>query len=170
MTDITDTVTAILESAARLLPTPGYVNGDDYSDWHIRASPRLLRALAELARDEGGHQLADRLDRFSHPLCMEPLDTILSIETMPVKWCVNPVELEGAPCELHTPEHASDLGRCTWAGPDAARICRNAPAPGDDRCAVHAAFCRVIRVDGAVCNRHRCSVPKHRRAPVSAVR
>lgn len=162
MTKPTDSIVATLEAAAKLLPYPGYVNGDTYSEWYIPATPALLRALAELARTQGSTDLADRLDRFSHPLCMEPLDAVLPTQDMPRKWCGNPVTAGDEPCAEHTPERAADLGRCTWTAAETARICRSAPAPGDDRCEVHAAYCRAVKGNGAVCNRRHCSVPKHR--------
>ncbi|MGG2463820.1 hypothetical protein ACO0M4_29165 [Streptomyces sp. RGM 3693] len=168
MNKMSDAVVATLEAAARLLPSPGYINGDDYDQWYVEATPSLLVALAELARSQDAHELADRLDRLSHPLCMEPLDAVLTTNSMPKRWCFNPVKAAGTPCELHKPERAVDLGRCTWAGSDTERICRSTPNPGDDRCKEHAAFCRAIKTDGAVCNRHNCSVPKHRQAAVSA--
>ncbi|MFD6329235.1 hypothetical protein ACFWGI_06605 [Streptomyces niveus] len=165
---ITDAVGTTLEAAAALNPVPGYVNGDDYSDWYIPATPPLLRALAQLARSQGASDLADSLDRFSHPLCMEPVDTVLAPGVMPEQWCGAPVEKEGEPCERHTPEHAAELGRCNWAGSADGRICRSARRPGGDRCEVHAAYCRAVKVDGTVCDRSNCRHPKHRRASVPA--
>jgi hypothetical protein len=170
MTTMTDAVATTLEAAAKLSPVPGYINGDDYAEWYIPASPALLRALAQLALAHGSSELADRLADFSHPLCMEPLDTVLTPGTMPRQWCGTPVQKEGDPCDKHTPEHAAELGRCSWAGSPDGRICRDAPEPGDDRCEVHAAYCRAIKRDGKVCNRTDCSVPKHREASESAAR
>ncbi|MCZ1006536.1 hypothetical protein [Streptomyces lydicus] len=109
-------VAATLEAAAGLRLTAGLVNGDHYDEWYVEARPSLLLALAELARSQGASQLADKLDRFSHPLCMEPLDAVLSPGDMPTKWCLEPVEAAGRPCGLRTPDHAVELGRCTWEG------------------------------------------------------
>ncbi|MFB6572960.1 hypothetical protein [Streptomyces noursei] len=167
MKTMSDAVEAVLEAAARLAPSPGYINGDHYDEWYVEATPVLLVALAELARCRDDRELADKLNLLSGPLCMEPLDAVLPTNSMPKRWCFNPVATAGAPCELHKPERAADLGRCTWAG-RAERICRSTPNPGDDRCEEHAALCRAIKTNGAVCNQHNCSVPKHRRAAVSA--
>lgn len=166
MAKITDSVLRILEAAAELRPAPGYVNGDEYADWYIEATPRLLLALADPARAQDEPHLADRLDRLSHPLCMEPLDAVLPTEAMPEKWCFKPVKVTGAPCELHTPERAADLGRCTWTGSGASRICRRAPITGRDRCKRRAVFCRAVKADGAICGRAHCKVPKHQVASV----
>ncbi|WP_128380446.1 hypothetical protein [Streptomyces cavernae] len=164
---ITENTGPILEAAARLRPCPGYINGHDYQDWYIEATPDLLLALAQLARDRHRHELADRLERLSKPLCMEPLDPVLSYDALPKSWCGRTVKATGLPCELHIPERAADLGRCTWAGPGAQRICRSAPLEGDDRCTEHAARCRAVKGDGEVCDRPDCRVPKHRQAPAS---
>lgn len=160
----TENIVAILKAAARLRPSAGYVNGLDYQDWYTEATPDLLRALAQLARFRQEHELAGRLEQLSKPLCMEPLDAVLSYDAPPKTWCGRPVKSAGMPCELHTPERAGDLGRCTWSGPGAERICRSAPLEGDDRCERHAECCRAVKGDGKVCNRYHCRVPKHRQA------
>ncbi|MFD4754332.1 MULTISPECIES: hypothetical protein [unclassified Streptomyces] len=166
-----------LNAAAGLHPSPGYINGDEYSQWYIEAGPRLLRALSQLALANGSGELADRLENLSHPLCMEPLDDVLTPGTVPRQWCSTPVKEQGDPCAEHTPEHASKLGRCSWAGTGQVwesravrRICRAPLVPGDDRCAAHAAYCKVIKRDKQVCNRTNCTVPKHRKASVTARR
>ncbi|MBO8202672.1 hypothetical protein [Streptomyces smyrnaeus] len=166
MIDITDSVVRTLEAASRLRPTPGFVNGDEYAEWYVEASSQLLLALADLAQAQDEPQLARQLELFSHPLCMEPLDAVLPTEAMPKTWCFNPVKTADTPCALHTPERAADLGRCTWTGDGALRMCRTEPAPGDDRCKRHAEFCRAVKVDGAVCGRPRCRIPQHQMAPV----
>lgn len=158
--ELTENIGAVLEAAARLQPYPSYVNGHNYEDWYIEASKDLLLALAQLARDWHRHELAGRLQRRSKPLCMEPLDPVLSYDAYPQAWCGRNVKAAGLPCELHIPEHAADLGRCTWAGPGAERICRNAPIDGADRCKEHSAHCRAVKGDGALCNR-----PQQRRRP-----
>ncbi|GAA2614957.1 hypothetical protein GCM10010304_80110 [Streptomyces roseoviolaceus] len=163
----TESIVAILEAAARLRPSAGYVNGHDYQDWYTEASPDLLLALSRLSRARQGHELADRLETLSKPLCMEPLDPVLSYDAQPQAWCGRTVKATGLPCELHVPERAADLGRCTWAGPAAQRICRSAPLDGDDRCKDHVANCRAVKGDGTVCNRPHCRVPKHRQASAS---
>ncbi|MFB7935437.1 hypothetical protein ACFC4C_40750 [Streptomyces sp. NPDC056039] len=127
---IAESTGGVLEAAARLRPSAGYVNGLDYGDWFIEAKPDLLLAVAQLARDLSRHELAGRLERLSKPMCMEPLDAVLSYDAPPQTWCGRTVKAEGLPCELHTPERAADLGRCTWAGPGDARICRSAPPRG----------------------------------------
>lgn len=167
VTDYETTELRRLEAAARLRPSAGYVNGLDYGDWFIEAKPDLLLAVAQLARDLSRHELAGRLERLSKPMCMEPLDAVLSYDAPPQTWCGRTVKAEGLPCELHTPERAADLGRCTWAGPGDARICRSAPLEGHDRCRGHVACCRAVKGDGTVCNRRDCRVPKHRQAPGS---
>ncbi|MDG9688296.1 hypothetical protein QC334_37170 [Streptomyces sp. DH18] len=163
-----DAVATTLDAAARLSPSPGYINGDDYGEWYIEAGPELLRALSQLALAHGSDTLAARLERLSNPLCMEPLDDVLTPGTMPQRWCGTPVEKAGDPCAQHTPEHAAGLGRCAWAGLDQVwaprRICRDAPAAGDDRCPEHAEYCRAVKRDKKVCNRLNCTVPKHREA------
>jgi hypothetical protein len=163
----TESIAAILEAAARLRPSAGYVNGHDYQDWYTEATPNLLFALAQLARTRHEHELADRLEQLSKPLCMEPLDAVLSYDAHPDKWCGRPVKAKDMPCDLHIPERAADLGRCTWAGPGAKRICRSVPLEGDDRCEDHAAYCRAVKSDGTVCNRPHCRVPKHRQVSTS---
>ncbi|MFC9429618.1 hypothetical protein [Streptomyces sp. NPDC056987] len=170
-TDSSDAVATTLDAAAKLLPVPGYINGDMYGEWYIPASPALLRALAQLAVAQGADELAARLEDFSHPLCMEPLDDVLTPGTTPQQWCGTPVEKEGASCGKHTPERAAELGRCSWArsadewvGPADRRICRGTPVPGDDRCAVHAAYCKAVKRNKKVCNRINCTVPQHREA------
>ncbi|MFI5940551.1 hypothetical protein ACIBCB_09850 [Streptomyces uncialis] len=163
-----DAVATTLDAAAKLGPVPGYINGDDYDEWHIEAGPELLRALSQLALAHGSDTLAARLERLSNPLCMEPLDAVLTPGTMPQRWCGTPVTKAGDPCAQHTPDHAAELGRCAWAGLDQAcaprRICRDAPVAGDDRCPAHAAYCRAVKRDKKVCNRPNCTVPKHREA------
>ncbi|WP_328843023.1 hypothetical protein [Streptomyces sp. NBC_00258] len=163
----TASIVTILEAAARLRPSAGYVNGHDYQDWYTKATPNLLLALAQLARIHHGHELAGRLEQLSKPLCMEPLDAVLSYDAHPQTWCGRPVKSKSLPCELHTPERAADIGRCTWADPGAKRICRSAPLKDDDRCENHATYCRAVKSDGTVCNRHHCRVPKHRQASTS---
>lgn len=171
MTTTTSTSAAVattLAAAAKLCPEPGYINGDDYGEWFIPASPALLRALAQLALAEGSQKLAARLENFCHPLCMEPLDEVLTPGTMPQQWCGAPVENSGDPCGEHISERAAVLGRCTWvssddgwAGAAGRRICRDAPVPADDRCEAHAACCRAVKRDKKVCNRVNCTIPKH---------
>jgi hypothetical protein len=78
----TESIVAVLEAAARLRPCPGYINGHDYQEWYTEAKPDLLLALAELARTQNGRQLADRLEQLSKPLCMEPLDAVLSYDAL----------------------------------------------------------------------------------------
>lgn len=165
-----DAVATTLDVAAKLSPTPGYINGDEYGQWYIEAVPELLRALSQLALAHGSDTLAARLERLSNPLCMEPLDAVLTPGAMPQRWCGTPVKKAGAPCGAHVPERAAELGRCTWAGSDtewtvsARRICRDAPAAGDDRCPKHAAYCRVVKRDKKVCGRPDCTIPKHQEA------
>lgn len=121
MTTTTSTSAAVattLAAAAKLCPEPGYINGDDYGEWFIPASPALLRALAQLALAEGSQKLAARLENFCHPLCMEPLDEVLTPGTMPQQWCGAPVENSGDPCGEHISERAAVLGRCTWVSSD----------------------------------------------------
>lgn len=165
-----DAVATTLDAAAKLSPAPGYINGDDYGEWYIEAGPELLRALSQLALAQGSVELAARLETLCHPLCMEPLDDVLTPGTMPRQWCGTPVEKEGNPCEEHVPERAAELGRCTWADSDtewtvsARRICRDAPVPDDDRCRRHTALCRAVQRNKKVCNRPSCTIPKHQEA------
>ncbi|WP_255311004.1 hypothetical protein [Streptomyces viridosporus] len=136
---ITGSVAAVFEAATQLRPRPGYVNGLDYDEWYIEATPDLLRALAQLSRTCHERELANWLEQSSKPLCMEPLDAVLSYDTYPKTWCCRSVKAAGLPCELHVPERAADLGRCTYTHPGHTRICRTAPLEGGDRCKVHAA-------------------------------
>ncbi|POG44907.1 hypothetical protein BV881_23970 [Streptomyces sp. ZL-24] len=165
-----DAVAATLDAAAKLSPVPGYINGDDYGEWYIEADPVLLRALSQLALAHGSAELAARLETLCHPLCMEPLDDVLTPGTMPRQWCGTPVGKSGIPCEEHVPERAGELGRCTWVEPDTEwtvfprRICRDAPVPDDDRCRRHAALCRAVQRNKKVCNRPDCTIPKHQEA------
>ncbi|MFF3343257.1 hypothetical protein [Streptomyces flavidovirens] len=162
MSTDTHAVKAVLDASAQLTPHPGYINGDDYDDWYIPVTPALLRALAELARTGTDRDLADRLERYSHPLCMEPLDAVLPSGTIPKEWCGIPVQSPGDPCGLHVPQRAKDLRRCSWPGD--VRICRTSPTAGNDRCSTHAMYCRAVKTDGKICNRWDCKVPKHRHA------
>jgi hypothetical protein len=161
---ITGSMVAVFEAATRLRPCPGYINGHQYDEWYIEATPDLLRSLAELSRTCREGELAKWLERLSKPLCMEPLDPVLSCESIPKTWCLRPVEAGGMPCDLHIPERAADLGRCTYAGPEDTRICRIAPVEGGDRCKDHTAYCRAVKKDGEVCNRCSCYIPQHRQA------
>ncbi|PZT71795.1 MULTISPECIES: hypothetical protein [unclassified Streptomyces] len=162
-----DVITTVLNAAGDLAPTPSYINGDEYSQWYVEAEPALLRALAQLALAQGSDELAARLERLSHPLCMEPLDPVLMPGTMPQRWCGTPVQRDGVPCEAHVPERAAELGRCTYVNPAGERaaftrrICRGAPVEGSDRCEVHAARCRAVKRDKKVCNRVKCTIPQH---------
>ncbi|MCQ9132851.1 hypothetical protein [Streptomyces hilarionis] len=162
--EITGSIAAVFEAAARLRPWPGYINGHQYDEWYIEATPDLLHTLARLSRTSHERELASWLEQLSKPLCMEPLDPVLSYETLPKTWCFRPVQARDLPCELHRPERAADLGRCTYAGPEDPRICRIAPLVGGDRCEDHAECCRAVKKDGEVCNRRSCYVPQHRQA------
>ncbi|MFD7685600.1 hypothetical protein [Streptomyces sp. NPDC059781] len=164
---ITGSITAVLEAATRLCPCPGFINGHHYDEWYIEATPDLLRALAQLSRACHEQESAEWLEQLSKPLCMEPLDAVLSYGAYPKTWCCRPVKAEGLPCELHVPERAADLGRCTYTDPGYTRICRTVPLEGGDRCENHAACCRAVKKDGSVCNRRACRVPRHRQASVS---
>ncbi|MFE5842114.1 hypothetical protein ACFQ7N_10750 [Streptomyces niveus] len=168
-----DPIAALLDAAATLQPTAGYINGLDYTQWHVEAPPELLRALAELATTRGDDNLAAQLNRFAQPLCMEPLDTELTYESAPRRWCGTPVERDDEPCAAHTPEHAASLGRCTYIGDvyeAQRRICREPLLSGTDRCRGHHGRCRAIRKDGKVCGRPDCQVPKHRASVEVAAR
>ncbi|EDY48698.1 hypothetical protein [Streptomyces clavuligerus] len=159
------TIAALLSAAAELRPTPGYINGHSYEEWYIEATPGLLRALAALAREQAAGEHAIVLDRLSGPLCMEPLDSELDHEKYPKRWCFSPVDQPGEPCPAHTQQHAANLGRCTHAEsfPSAQtyRICREPLVPGTDRCERHTGLCRAVKLDGTVCGRPGCRVPKH---------
>lgn len=153
-------VEAVLDAATLLMPTPGYVNGTDYADWHVEATPKLLRALADLAHHHKEVELAEVLRRFSGPMCLEPLYDDLSEKRQPTGFCAAIVEREGEPCWEHSPENADALGRCIY--PDRARLCREPRVPDRDRCTRHLELCLVVKRDGTVCGRRRCSVPKHK--------
>lgn len=154
-------VGAVLDAASALCPTPGYVNGTDYADWFVEATPDLLRALADLAHDHEENELGDNLRRFSGPMCLEPLYDDPSENRSPRRFCAEIVEREGEPCPEHSPENADALGRCVC--PDRARLCREPRVPGKDRCADHVEVCLVVKRDGTVCGMRRCGVPKHKR-------
>lgn len=161
-------LTALLSAAGALRPTPGYINGHDYSQWHVEASQDLLLALSDLAEAHGDDGLAARLHTLSGPLCMEPLDAELTYESLPKRWCGQPVDEDGDPCAAHTPKHAAALGRCTYTGDEyeeLKRICREPLLPGGDRCPDHHGRCRVIKLNGKVCGRPDCRVPKHLNGP-----
>ncbi|MEV6810244.1 hypothetical protein [Streptomyces sp. NPDC051132] len=158
----TGSLAAVFEAAARLRPWPGYINGHSYDEWYIEATPDLLGALVQLSRTCHEQELAMWLEQLSKPLCMEPLDPLLSYDTLPKSWCVRPVKAVGMPCDLHVPERAADLGRCTYVDTRDPRICRNTPLEGGDRCKGHAGYCRAIKKNGEVCSHPSCHVPQHR--------
>ena len=135
----TGSVAAVFEAASQLRPRPGYVNGLDHDEWYVEATPDLLRALAQLSRAHYERELADWLGQLSEPLCMEPLDAVLSYDTCPKTWCCRSVQAAGLPCEPRVLARAADLGRCTYTHPGHTRICRTAPLEGSDRCEGHAA-------------------------------
>ncbi len=60
------------------------MNGTDYADWFVEATPDLLRALADLAHCQREPELADILYRFSGPMCLEPLYDDLSESCAPM--------------------------------------------------------------------------------------
>ncbi|GHH57460.1 hypothetical protein HNQ79_006500 [Streptomyces candidus] len=97
----TTALAAVLDEACRLTPAPGYINGDEYSQWYVEAHPAFLRALAALARAQGEEKLADRLQLLSRPLCMAPLDLDPDPATMPKRWCAHPVEVADTRCPRH---------------------------------------------------------------------
>ncbi|MFE9619640.1 hypothetical protein [Streptomyces sp. NPDC006384] len=165
--EITGSMTAVFEAAAQLRPQPGFINGHQYDEWYVKATPDLLCALAHLSRTSHEHELASWLEQLSKPLCMEPLDPVLSYESFPKAWCLRPVQAQGLPCELHRPERAAGLGRCTYANPKNTRICRITPLEGGDRCKDHAEYCRAVKKDGEVCNQRRCYIPQHRQVPTA---
>ncbi|MFE9636981.1 hypothetical protein [Streptomyces sp. NPDC006463] len=160
-------IAEVLAAARELVPMPGYVNGYDYSDWHMRASPSLMRGLAELARQQGDEELTEQLYRYSGPVCMEPLDPVLSVRKSPRLWCAASVERDGDPCADHTPKYAADLGRCVYNS--GTRICREALVPGADVCRDHEGLCPAVKADGEVCGRPNCRIPKHREAGLARV-
>ncbi|WP_186779011.1 hypothetical protein [Streptomyces salinarius] len=93
-------VDAVLDEAARLQPAPGYMNGTDYADWFVEATPDLLRALADLAYCHQEPELADTLHRFSGPMCLEPLYDDLPESRAPHGFCVETVGREGNPGQV----------------------------------------------------------------------
>lgn len=125
MTTTPDAVATTLHTAARLPPVPGY----------IRPTRRCCGPWPSW-RSPGARTCWPPVWRTSRIRCAWSRWTP---NTMPRQWCAAPVEKEGDPCERHTPEHAAELGRCSWAGSADRRICRGTPEPDDDRCAVHAA-------------------------------
>lgn len=159
-------VEAVLDAAAALGPAPGYVNGTDYAEWSVEATPDLLRALADLAHHHKENELADNLRRFSGPMCLEPLYEDLSENRSPRRFCAEIVEREGEPCSEHSPENADALGRCVY--PDRTRLCREPRVAGRDRCADHLEVCLVVKRDGAVCGMRHCGVPKHKQVTAAA--
>lgn len=154
-------IEAILDAATELRPSPGYINGTDYADWSVEATPDLLRALADLAQHHNEGELADDLRRFSGPMCLEPLYDDPSKNRSPRSFCAAIVASEGEPCPEHSPANADALGRCIY--PDRSRLCREPRVPGRDRCAGHVKLCLVAQLDGTVCGRRSCGVPKHKR-------
>ncbi|GHG28558.1 hypothetical protein GCM10018791_50970 [Streptomyces zaomyceticus] len=90
-------IEAILDAATELRPTPGYINGTDYADWSVEATPGLLRALADLAQHHEESELAEDLRRFSGPMCLEPLYDDPSKNRSPRSFCAEIVASEGGP-------------------------------------------------------------------------
>lgn len=154
-------IEAILDAATELRPTPGYINGTDYADWSVEATPGLLRALADLAQHHNEGELAKDLRRFSGPMCLEPLYDDPSKNRSPRSFCAAIVASEGEHCPVHSPANADALGRCIY--PDRGRLCREPRVLGRDRCARHVELCLVVQLDGSVCGRRSCWVPKHKR-------
>ncbi|MFB6635350.1 hypothetical protein ACFCWY_36210 [Streptomyces sp. NPDC056362] len=161
-------IEAILGAAAELRPTPGYINGTDYDDWFVEATPGLLRALADLAQLHKEGELADDLRRFSGPMCLEPLYDDPSDNSSPRSFCAAVVARKGEPCSEHSPANAAALGRCVYT--DRPRLCRGPRVQGKDRCAGHVELCLVIQLDGTVCGRRTCKVPKHKRMAEASAR
>jgi hypothetical protein len=51
MTNITEVVAATLKAAERLRPSPGYIDGHDYSEWALHVGrQRTLTHAADLPR------------------------------------------------------------------------------------------------------------------------
>ncbi|MEU4486632.1 hypothetical protein AB0H94_17395 [Streptomyces purpurascens] len=142
------------------------MNGTDYADWFVKATPDLLRALADLAHHHSENELADNLNKFSGPMCLEPLYDDLVANRSPRRFCAAIVGWEGEPCTDHSPENADALGRCIY--PDRGRLCRDPRLPGRDRCAHHFELCLVIKRDGRVCGMRQCGVPKHKQVTATA--
>ncbi|MFI8515336.1 hypothetical protein ACIGHB_29830 [Streptomyces sp. NPDC085460] len=150
----------VLDAAESLRPVPGYVNGDDWEEWYVQATPALLRAMAELALHHQDEELAGRLVRFASPMCLEPEFENSSGKRVVVAFCAEAVAREDEPCPEHHPSNAEVLGYCVHVS--GSRLCRTPRAPGKNRCAEHAKWCLAVERDGAVCNRRNCQVPKHR--------
>ncbi|WP_435191328.1 hypothetical protein [Streptomyces sp. bgisy126] len=157
----------LMIAASELELEAGYANGEYYSDWHVRASPALLHALANLVRayDPAFELLAKRCEKLGDPFCAEILSDDPIFGT--ISLCDEPVEQEGRPCSAHSVARAAELGRCTFRKSsepsEMQRSCAAGPAPGDDRCERHSRYCRAIKRNGEICNEPDCSVPKHRK-------
>ncbi|MGW4688547.1 hypothetical protein ACWEPM_27135 [Streptomyces sp. NPDC004244] len=156
-----DAVDCVLEEAAGLALTPGYINGDVYDQWYVEASAGLLKALAALAAARGQLALTERLERFAGPMCLEVIGNRL---------CTAIVDAEGMPCANHVPENGAAFGFCTYRAPHDVypRICKRAPVTGGDRCAEHDPYCRIVKKNGEVCGNWNCPAPPHRRARQAA--
>ncbi|MCX4862136.1 hypothetical protein [Streptomyces canus] len=142
------------------------MNGTEYADWFVKATPDLLRALADLAHHHNESELADNLTRFSGPMCLEPLYDDLAENRSPQKFCAAMVGCDGEPCSEHSPENADALGRCVY--PDRGRLCRERRLSGRDRCAHHIEVCLVVKRDGKLCGMRSCGVPKHKQVTAMA--
>ncbi|MFK0223880.1 hypothetical protein ACIQWN_37590 [Streptomyces vinaceus] len=157
-----DAVACVLEEAARLSLTPGYINGDSYDEWYVEASDGLLKALAALAATRGQLALTERLERFTAPMCLEVIDN---------KLCTAIVAVEGMPCSNHVPQNGASFGFCTYpASPndEYPRMCKRTPRSGTDRCDDHEAYCRIVKKNGEVCGNWNCPAPPHRKARQAA--
>ncbi|MFD9458791.1 hypothetical protein ACFWBC_37650 [Streptomyces sp. NPDC059985] len=161
--DESDVIDRVLQEAADLTPTPGFVNGDTYSQWYVETSVGLLKALAGLAAARGQLALTERLERFAGPMCFEVTGD---------KVCVAMVRAEGMPCSKHAPENGPTLGFCAYVAPhdEQPRMCKGAPKEGTDRCAEHEAHCRIVKKNGKVCGNWNCPSPAHRKARQAAAR
>ncbi|MFE9221692.1 hypothetical protein ACFYN3_35910 [Streptomyces lavendulae] len=157
-----DAVDRVLREAARLQPTPGFINGDEYGDWYIDAPAKLLKALSALAADRGQDDVAEWLTRMTGPMCLEALPR----PGKKTQVCVAAVTAKHMPCSEHAPENGPALGLCNYGVnyydlyP---RLCKGEPVPNSDRCAEHDALCRVVKRNGEVCGNPRCSTPAHRK-------
>lgn len=158
-----DVVDRVLNEAARLTLTPGYINGDTYDQWYVETSVGLLKALATLAVGRGQLALTERLERFAGPMCLEVTGDAV---------CVSIVGAEGMPCSEHAPENGPALGFCAYVSPhdEYPRMCKHAPEKGTDRCAEHEAHCRIVKKNGEVCGNWNCPAPAHRKARQAAAR
>jgi hypothetical protein len=145
----------LLDEACLVRYTPGYINGDDYSEWYADMGHGLPRVIGALAVKHGRHEeLVDRMEILSGPICAEMLmnNTSMCAEAVP-KW--NDV------CDKHHYRNAAEHGWCRSPSHKAPRACRDTPVSVLGRCKGHMRFCPVVKVNGELCDRYDCKVKAH---------